>query len=389
MRILQVIPSLALGFGGPTKAVLTFSFALARLGQDVTIFSTDADIKGRLAVPLKMPINIQNVKVFYFPVQYPRHYKFSLSLAQALRKDIPQFDIVHIHSLFQFSTLAASYYCRKYRKPYIIRPLGQLDPFVLRRHSFCKRLYLWFFEHGNLERASALHFTTDEERRLTEKMNLKNKNIVLEMGVDLSEFETLPRYGTFRAKYPILKDKKIILFLSRINFKKGLDILVKAFADIARKREDVYLVIAGPDNEGYSRRVKGWLAKEEMLNRVIFTGMLVGQDKLAVFKDSDLFVLPSYSENFGMAVIEAMACGIPVVISNKVGIYREIQENNSGVVVECQEGSLCEGIRSILDNENFAQELSSKGKKMVAEYYNIDRVAYKMIESYKEILKVT
>lgn len=386
MRILQVIPSLAWSSGGPTTAVLGLSFALANHGQEVTIFTTNADINKKSDVPLGKPVNIQNIKVTYFPLQCLKRYKISLPLLEALKRNILNFDIVHIHTLFQFSTLAASYFCRKYRKPYMISLHGHLDPFGLRRHIFLKGPYMWCFERNNLENASLLHFTTDEERRLTNNLNLPAQKKVIPFGINLEEFSHLPPDETFRLQYPQLKDKKIILFLSRISFKKGLDILVKAFAKLAREKNDAYLIIAGPDDEGYGRKVKNWLDKEKVLHQTLFTGMLLGEDKLAAFRCSDVFVLPSYSENFGMAVVEAMACGIPVVISDKVGIYREVNENKAGVVVECNEISIYEAIKSVLDNQTFAAELAFNARKMVKEYYDINKVADKMIQAYKEII---
>ena len=176
MKIMQVIPSLALGFGGPTEAVLNLSFSLAELGEEVAIFTTNSNVKGVLQVPLEVPIEQRKVKIYYFSVQYPKHYKFSYGLAAALKKQIPGFDIVHIHSLFQFSTLAASYYCRKYRKPHIIRPLGQLDPYLLKKSSLIKNIYIKLFERRNLSGSSAVHFTTEEERILSRKAGLEFKS---------------------------------------------------------------------------------------------------------------------------------------------------------------------------------------------------------------------
>ncbi|MCM8782378.1 MAG: glycosyltransferase, partial [Candidatus Omnitrophica bacterium] len=315
------------------------------------------------------------------------HFKFSLPLMRALKRNIPLFDVVHIHSLFQFSTLAASYYSRIFNKPYIIGPLGQLDPFLLRRHFLSKWLYIELFERRNLEGASFVHFTSEEERNWCRQLNWKVSEIIVPLGVDLEEFNNLPSYGTFRLKYPKLEGKRIILFLSRIDFKKGLDILVKAFSNLAKQREDVYLVIVGPDNEGYAKKVKGWLSKNRLLRRTVFTGMLLGQDKLAAFRDSDVFVLPSYSENFGMAAVEAMACGVPVVISNKVGIHREVQKNKAGLVVECNAISLFEAIKSILDDKGFAEKISFNGINLVKEYYDINKVAVKMAKVYEDISK--
>lgn len=387
MKILQIIPSLAYGFGGPGKALLDLCGALARKGQDVTIYTTNADARGKLEVPLGMPVTEGGFKVFYFPVNFAKHYKFSSLFAKALKKNISFFDIAHIHSLFQFPTLAAAHYCRKFRKPYIIRPLGQLDPFVLKRHSLRKKIYLGMFERKNLEAASGVHCTTEVERDWCKSLGLKIRDFVIPMGVDLRVFRDAPDFGTMGSKYPQLQGKKVILFLSRINFKKGLDILVKAFALLSRERNDVHLLIAGPDDEGYGRKVKNWLIKKGVLGRVTFAGMLLGRDKLAAFRDSDLFVLPSYSENFGMAVIEAMACGTPVLISDKVGIYKEVKENNAGMVVTCREEDIYRGIKAILDKKSLAEELSFNGRKMVEMYYNIDKVADKMLELYEKILK--
>jgi len=387
MKILQVIPSLDPAFGGPTNAALGFSCGLARQGQEVTIFTTDAGANGRSGLPFQIPINIQNVETCYFPVQYLKHYKFSSSLVKALKENIPYFDVVHIHSLFQFSTLAASYYCRKYQKPYIIRPLGQLDPFVLRRHSFCKRLYLWFFEYGNLERAYALHFTTEEEMNGCKLLGFKFHSVVIPLGIDLEEFHNLPPYGTFRSKYPELKDKKIILFLSRLNFKKGLDILVKAFAILTKERDDVCLVIVGPDNEGYGRKVKKWLSNEGVLNKAVFVGMLLGRDKLAVLRDSDIFVLPSYSENFGLAVIEAMACGLPVVISNKVNIFSDIKEASAGLVVETDPMQLFAAMKKILDEPQLQKELGDRARVLVERKFNWTVVTPQLIKVYESMLE--
>lgn len=386
MKILQVIPSLAPGFGGPTNAVLGLSSALAGAGLEVAIFTTDADVRGRLSVSLETPVNIGEVKVYYFPVQYPRHYKFSLPLLKALKKHIPYFDIVHIHSLFQFSTLAAAYYCRKFNKPYIIRPLGQLDPLLLKRHRLVKWLYLRLFERKNLERARAIHFTTEEERRLSGELGLEAKAIVAGLGLDLDEFRTLPEYGVFRLKYPQLKDKKIILFLGRINFKKGLDILVKAFAQLARIRQDVYLVIAGPDDEGYGKKVKLWLTRDGLLPRVIFTGMLLGRDKLAALRDSDIFVLPSYSENFGLSVVEAMACGLAVIISNKVNIVSEIQEEGAGLVIDLDPVELSRAMHNLLEDPQLRRTLSDKGQELVRKKFIWERIAKQLIQAYQGIL---
>ncbi|MQY59458.1 MAG: glycosyltransferase, partial [Clostridia bacterium] len=182
------------------------------------------------------------------------------------------------------------------------------------------------------------------------------------------------------------RGKKIILFLSRINFKKGLDILARAFGEVARKRDDVYLVLAGPDNEGYGAKVRAWLQEEGALGRSIFTGMLLGEEKLAALRDSDIFVLPSYTENFGIAVVEAMACGLPVIISNKVNIWGEVSEVGAGIITDCDSHQVAETIARLLDDRNLREEMGERGKKLVEEKYTWPEVAKEMIEVYEQIL---
>jgi glycosyltransferase involved in cell wall biosynthesis len=385
MKILHVIPTLDERSGGPAAAIWNLSFGLARHGQEVTIYTTDGGNRAGLNILSRNPMQIKGVKVVYFPSRYLGRFNFSFPLFSALRRDIPGFDVVHIHALFRFPASAAAYLCRKLNKPYIIRTIGQLDPYLLRRHFISKSLYLRFFDLKNLKMAKLIHVTSEAEAEWLRQLCPGARTATIPLGLSADDFNYLPAYGSFRLKYPGLKDKKIILFLGRISFKKGLDILIKAFSILVKDRSDVCLVIAGPDDEGYGAGLKVILEKLNIADRAIFTGLLLGNDKLSAFRDSDVFVLPSYSENFGMVVIEAMACGTPVVISDKVGIHREINENKAGVVVECNETSLYEGINSVLNDTGLAQELSFNAKRMIKDYYDIDKVADKLIGLYKEI----
>jgi len=378
MKILHVVASLDPYLGGPTSAVEGLAKALSRKGHEVAIFTIES--------PPRPPPVLQNVTVRCFPLQFLRSFRVSFPLADALKKQIPHFDIVHIHALFQFATLAAAHYCRKYNRPYVMRPLGHLDPYGLKRHAFLKRLYLELFERRNLEHAALLHFTSEQEQRLSEQLGIRARKSVVGMGIDLSEYHELPAYGVFRSQHPRLKDKKIVLFLSRINHKKGLDILTEAFIRLCRKRQDVCLVIAGPDNEGYGKKVKGWLAKAGIADRVVFVGMLSGRDKAAAYRDSDIFVLPSYSENFGFAVVEAMACGLAVVITNRVGVHEEIARAKAGRVIDPDCLQLAEQLEQLLNDPLIGKALGEQAKALAQEKFDIDKVAEKLTAAYKSLL---
>ena len=210
--------------------------------------------------------------------------------------------------------------------------------------------------------------------------------LVVPLGIDLAEFASMPAPGRFRARYPEIGDKPFILFFGRVNFKKGLDILAKAFGVVARRRPDVHLVIAGPDNEGWGARVRTWLSEEGVLGRTTFTGMLLGPDKLAVLRDASLFVLPSYSENFGLAVIEAMAAGLPVIISDQVNIWREVEAGRAGRVIPCDPGALADQILELLANPDTAADLGRKGRALVQERYPWPRIGRSLAEAYGRII---
>jgi len=387
MKILHVIASIAPRYGGPSNAVIRLCREIAKFGHEVTIFTTNMDGNENLDVPLDRPVEIDGFQVQYFPIRWPRYYGFSLPFGRALAKHISRFDIVHIHSIYNFHTLAASHYCRKFNVPYLIRPHGSLDPYLTGRHPVRKRIFTSLFLQRDLDHAAAIHFNTQEEMQLTESIGIKAPGVVVPGGINPSEFSHLPARGSFSHKYPEVRDKKIVLFLSRINFKKGLDILARAFGEVAQKRKDVYLVLTGPDNEGYATKVRAWLREEGALGRSLFTGMLSGQEKLAALRDSDIFVLSSYTENFGIAVVEAMACGLPVVISNRVNIWREVNDAGAGIVTNCESHEVAEAIMRLLDNRNLREEMGKRGKKLVEEKYTWPELAKQITQVYEQILE--
>lgn len=387
MKILHVIAGLAPQGGGPHKAAPELCRALACKGHKVTIFTTNADGKGILNVPTDRPVLWKGVAIRYFPVSWPRRWVFSLPLARALKKNIRAFDIIHVHSLYLFHTFITAHYCRQHGVTYLICPHGTLDPFLRRKSRWKKAIYNFFIEKRNLDHAAAIHYTSQEEMSLAHyDLKIRAPGVVVPLGLELEEYAALPSRGSFRSQFPEIGDKFLILFLGRINFKKGLDILVRAYEIIARQRKDVHLVIAGPDNEGYGRKVRKWLTEEGVLERVTVTGMILGKTKLAALRDADVFVLPSYTENFGVAVVEAMACGLPVVISNKVNIWNEVTGAEAGVVVNCKPNELAEALLELLDDPEYRKSLGKNGKKLVSAKFTWDKVAERMIKVYENIL---
>jgi len=388
MKILHVIANLATRYGGPSQAVIGMAKSLVEMGNEVTIFTTNQDGDGVLDVPVNTPVLNEGVKIYYFPIQNPRFFGTSLPMAKALKKSLrhKEFDLVHIHSLYLFHGAVAAHYCRLYNIPYIIRPHGTLDPFLYQRSRKKKAVIEFLFENRNIKHAQALHYTTEEEKLLAQPFVNNDKGFIVPNGLYLDEYNISITKGQFREKHPETKGKKVILFFSRLNFKKGLDLLIQAFGNIAEQRDDIHLVIAGPDNDGYGEKVRNWIDERNLNSRVTFTGMLTGRDKLEVLYDSDMFVLPSYSENFGISVIEAMICGLPVIISNKVNIYRELLQNHAGEVVNCDADDLTGKIIKLLDNPVYSKSISENGKALVQKYYQWSKVGQSLDHNYRLIL---
>jgi glycosyltransferase involved in cell wall biosynthesis len=384
MRILHVISSVAARYGGPSKAVVEMCGELARRGERVEIYTTNIDVDGCLDVPLERAVEADGVRITYFPVEALSLYKISRPLARALRASIPNFDVVHVHSLYQFPATVAAYYCRRYGVPYIVRPHGTLDPFLYRRHRMRKWFYETLWERRNLAAAAAVHFTAEDEMELARSLGLRFRAVVVPLGVDLEK--PPPSASCMADFWPETADKKVILFLGRINFKKGLDILVRAFGVIARNRDNVHLLLAGPDSDRYGSRVRHWLKEEGVLHKATFAGMLLGERKRVALAESAMFVLPSYTENFGIAVVEAMAAGLPVVISNRVNIWREVSRAGAGIIVDPQDRATADAMNLLMDEPATAAQMGECGTRLAREHFTWDAAGARLVALYRQVV---
>jgi len=388
LRILQVISSVSAEKGGPSKAVVELSRALACAGHGVTIMTTDLPNEDAAQME-RVAAAVAPATLRWFHTPAVNSWGFSRSLSAALRKDIRHFDIVHIHSVYMFHTLAAAAACRRHKIPYIIRPHGTLDPFLERRGSFKKSLYMRLLERRNLDRAAAIHYTSEEEMRLAHgPLGIRSPAVVVPLGIDPVQFANLPHPSVFYRRFPETQGKRIVLFLSRLNFKKGLDVLVDAFAQLS-DLQDAHLVIAGPDEGGYGERVRRWVADRGLNERTTFTGMLRGQDKFAALAAASMFVLPSYTESFGFAVFEALAAGVPSLISDQVHFAHDIALSEAALVCDCTADKVASSIRRILDDPALAARLRANGPKLVRERFTWHHVVLELIPVYRQALHNT
>ncbi len=389
MKILHVSPSYvpAYRYGGPVKATHELCRELARKGVDVTVFTTNLDGEKNLDVPLNTIQEIEGVKVIYHPVRFMRWYCYSKDLYDSLKNNISGFDCVHINSIYLYPTLVAAHWCRKCKIPYIIEPFGALDPAMIAlKGELKKKLYINLIERRNVNGASAVHVTSLYEKNNLMSLGFNAPITVVPRGINIKEYSADGAISNLRQRYPQLEGKKVILFLGRIHFKKGLDLLASTFKKITQRRKDVYLVIAGPDEDGYADEVKKMFIRLGLGEHTIFTGMLLGQDKLSALYSSDVFVLPSYGENLGNAVLEAMACSLPVVITNRVGLYTYIEEYKTGIVTGCNSETITSAILRLLNEEALRRTMGKNARTLIEEQFNLDKIVDEMIQMYEHII---
>lgn len=366
-------------------ACLGMAAAMQRRGHDVSVYTTNFGTPEENRVPFDEPVLRNGVPVRYYPIHFPKRWETSLPLGRALDRAVPAVDIVHLHSLYMYHDMAAAAACRRHGVPYVIMPHGALDPFIWHHSRGRKAIFERIFQNRALERAAAIHYTTEDERRLAQPYARNPRAIVVGNGVDPAEFDSLPPPGTFRAMHPEIGDRPIVLFLGRLNFKKGLDLLAPAFGRVLAAGHDAHLVIAGGD-EDMAEKTRGWLRDAGALERTSFTGMISGAERLAALADASMFVLPSYSENFGIAVAEAMLCRLPVVISDQVNIWEEVAAAGAGLVSGCEVGPVADNIASLLADPVRAHAMGEAGRALVLEKYSWDGIAPALEKAYENVV---
>jgi len=386
MKVLHVIPALSQYYGGPVKAVLGMCRALNQAGVHADIASTDADVEGNLDIPLGIPFQMEGTTVYCFRCSLLRKYGFSLGLSGWIRRNVGSYDLVHLHAFFSYVPVPLVYYAKKYKVPYIIRPSGELSLWSLKKGRIKKELYLSLFGRHCLKAASALHLTSEDERVAARRLAPGTPSVVVPLGTDTFTEKELPTRGGFRRRYPMLDHKLLIVFLSRLDHKKGLDRLLPAISALAMGRDNFAVVIAGSGEREYEAHVHDLVLAHGLQEKVIFTGFVQGQDKMDLLRDADVFVLPSYDENFGLAVIEAMAVGAPVVISNNVGIHHEVTEYGAGLVTSCEYGEIAHALGMLLDNGSLRRKMGKNGRHLVGDKFTWEKVAARLMELYEAIV---
>ncbi len=386
MKILIVVPSLGSVYGGTSKIAIELAQALGKQNIEVDLVTTDANGSTRLNVPLHTWVDEKNYRIKYFPYWGWDDYKVSWSLTKWLFQNITNYDLVHTIAVFSIPNLIAHWLCQVNSIPYVMNPQGMLEPWALSYKAWKKRIYYNLIEKPVLQRANAIQMLSSSEAKNVETLKLKTPTIIIPNGLHRQDFEKLPNPELFYEQFPDTRNKNLILFLGRIDPKKGLDLLAIAFGRIHAQFPETHLIIAGPDNIGFLPTAKEYFANAGCLEAVTFTGMLTGSLKYAALAAANIYVAPSYSEGFSMSVLEGMASGLPCIITTGCN-FPEAAKANAAYVVDIDADAITNALIQCLQSPQQAKEIGTRARQLIFEQYTWDSIAKKLIQVYTTIIK--
>ncbi len=369
MKVLHVIPSVSGRSGGPATAIVPMCRALMQQGTEVLLVSTTEGLSDE---PGK--IEYKGVPAMFFAPQLGASFKYSRPLATWLNSNVKNFDLAHIHAVFNHSSVSASQACRKAGVPYIIRPLGTLDPWSMTQKSVRKRLFWQVSGKAMLHHAAAVHYTSEGEKLSTERHLGLNHGTVIALGIDAHNSNSNGRM--FSEPY--------VLVLSRLHPKKALDVLIEAFQVLIQDRKfaDWRLVIAGDGPPDYVAKLK---AQVVATDQIVFTGWLDDDKKHEVLGGASLLALPSHQENFGLCVMEALSHSVPVLVSPNVNLATEIVSANAGWISAIDKDALATRLAEALSDEDELVKRGRAGKKL-SQRYSWENTASELMDLYRNIL---
>jgi len=384
VKILHVVASYlpAVRYGGTIVSVHGLCKSLVARGHDVHVFTTSVDGPRDSPVRHGEPVDLDGVSVWYFRSRFFRRLYWSPPLAAALAARVREFDVVHTHAIYLWPLWAAARAARRAGVPYVVSPRGMLEKGLIHAKSrYMKAAWIGLIEKRNLEHAAAIHVTSDREA-----------NEVAAFGFALPPLQVVPNGVEFdpirdgglpsAAIAAIITAGPFLLFLGRLNWKKGLDRLIAALPGAPGVR----VVIAGNDEDGYRVPIETQAARLGVGDRIVFGGPVFGADKFALLDRAQALVLPSYSENFGNVVLEAMAFGCPVIVTPEVGLAPVVDEAGAGLVAEGNPTSLASAIARLMGDTELRRRMGECGRRIVAERFTWPAVAERMERAYQSAI---
>ena len=387
MKILHVVPSFAPCFahGGVVNASYQIAKKQVEKGHEVCVYTTDS-CNERLKFKDNYNVDVDGIRVFYFKnLSNTMKNKLTIdtpvSLLRYLKKSISDFDIIHIHEHRHSLAIFTHKYAMKNNVPYVLQAHGSVLPFFQKEKL--KEIFDKFWGFDILYDAKCVFALTEVEKEQYLKMGVKKENIkIVPLGINLNEYDDLPQKGSFKSKHDIDKNDKLILFLGRIHEIKGLDLLVKSFNEI--KTDNIKLAIVGGDS-GFKEELDKLIDQFNLNEKIIFPGVLTGQDKIEALVDCDIFVMPSRYESFTTSGLEAMACHKPLILTKNNHIHTWVNDN-TGLTCKFDVDELADCMKTLLNNEELCKKFGDNGRKLIEEKYDWDKVTNQIDNIYKNCI---
>ena len=384
LKALVIIPALSPIYGGPSTCAIDLADALGRRGLKVDLVTTNAAGPHNLRVKFDQWLVESTYRLRYFRRWGRFEVKLSPGLMTWLFRHVTDYDIVHGMSVFNFP---AYIYCEAFRwrhVPHIIHPQGMFEPWAMANKGWKKRIYFRWLKKPQLQRANVIHCLTRHEAQSIAALGVTTPKVIVPNGIN---FESMINgdANAFLLRYPELANKTRLLFLHRVDPKKGLDILAKSFARLRNRFPNTHLIISGPDPTGYWSTASRFFESAGCAAAVTYTGIVTGQDKADALAAADIFVAPSYSEGFSMSVLEAMAAGLPSVITTGCN-FPEAAEAKVALEVPIDPTAFAEALASLIEDLPAARAMGQRAREFIFQNYTWDQAARKTHEVYKAIL---
>lgn len=377
LAVLHVIPSVAIAHGGPSRAIVEMETALAARGVRVTTLTTDDDGPGRRLAPGARPALPSGVERVY-AAKRTEFYKVSPEVVSWLARHLERFDVVHIHAVFSFTSVAAARMAWRRRIPYVVRPLGTLTRYgVTARRPLLKRASLRWIDGPVLERAAAVHFTSPQEEAEAGMLGLRLKSVVIPLGI------APPAHRP--AHTPATSTSPRVLFLSRLDPKKNVECLLEAMVRLPGRLAAVRLAIAGSGSEAYIDTLQARARSLGVDDRIDWLGHVSGDVKSETMASADMFVLPSYSENFGIAAAEAMIAGLPCILSKGVALADDAARAGAAYAVTPDPDAVAAAIVSLCDDPAARRAMSAAARHHADTHYSSSAMATALLALYASV----
>lgn len=375
MRILHIATSFAPKWGGVYRAVVDMAKVL-NPKVDLALFTTSRE--GIRAIE-----KLDGIKQICTDAR--GQLEFSFEVKKALETHVPRYDVIHIHGLWQFPLSYAAHLAKRLRIPYVYQVYGMLDPWPLSQRTWQKQIYASICERKNLNGASAIICVMPEEKTYVQRFGVSAPVRIIPNGFNPQFLNKVPPRGQSRKRFGIGDNETVILFIGRIHPKKGIELLIEAFAKIPAAKTSARLVIAGPEEDKvYAERLRA-RAKELLVpERVLFVGPVFGDEKESLFADSDIFGFSTRDEACSLALLEAMGHGLPAVVTHE-SYFHEVETERAGIMTAYEAGAFSKALETLVNEPGKRVEMGKNAKRLILERYTWEKIGNNLIQLYEDV----